>query len=289
MTTKTGLRFVAYVGELLVQRQARTGHVGTTEPLPRPGDEGERRRSAAHPLPGHVGQQRGKAGRTDAARLRELALDCYRLAWILGERSDRPLQVLDVGAHVGAFATNLASARPDVRIECYEPSPQSADHLRRNVNRNSLDDRVRVHELVLAGEAGTMLLDDNSDAGVHNGLVREDHRLVDGDDSPGAHSAVAVKASTFDLAVADSPAPFDVVKVDCEGGEYDLVYRSAKDNWASVQRVVMEYHPVAGESWAELSEWFAAVGLTVVRHEPNGAGLGTAWLSRTGGKKPACA
>src|SRR5215831_10063908 len=33
----------------------------------------------------------------------QFADDCYDVTWLLGTRTDRPLQVLDVGAHVGAF------------------------------------------------------------------------------------------------------------------------------------------------------------------------------------------
>jgi hypothetical protein len=42
----------------------------------------------------------------------------------------------------------------------------------------------------------------------------------------------------------------------------------------------MEYHPVEGETWAELRGWLERVGLHVVRHEPGRPGLGTAWLER---------
>jgi hypothetical protein len=38
--------------------------------------------------------------------------------------------------------------------------------------------------------------------------------------------------------------------------------------------------PYPGESWAQLRDWLAGVGLTVVRHEENGPALGTAWLER---------
>ena len=72
-----------------------------------------------------------------------------------------------------------------------------------------------------------------------------------------------------------------MVKMDCEGGEYGLVYASTPGNWASVQRIVLEYHPVSGESWDELRGWFEDVGLTVVRHTSNTPGLGTAWLARS--------
>jgi FkbM family methyltransferase len=213
----------------------------------------------------------------------QFADDCYDVAWLLGPERTAPLQAIDVGAHVGAFAAHLANRGPAVRVECYEPSPQSAKYLRANVEGNGLADRITVHECALAAEAGTALLDDNSAGSVHNGLVQAEHRLVDGTDALGSRGTIAVATSTFDDAVRAAPGPVDVVKMDCEGGEYGLVYASTPGNWASVQRVVMEYHPVAGESWTELRAWFEGVGLDVVRHTSDSPGLGTAWLARTGG------
>ncbi|PZS20051.1 MAG: hypothetical protein DLM57_02745 [Pseudonocardiales bacterium] len=217
----------------------------------------------------------------------QYADDCYDIDWLLGSSRDAPVHVIDIGAHVGAFAINLAASRPAVRIECYEPSPQSAKYLRRNVDQNRLSDRVTVHECALAAESGSALLDDNSSASVHNGLLCADGRLVDGNDALGSRGTVTVATSTFDQAVRAARGPIDVVKMDCEGGEYSLVYASSLASWASVQRVVMEYHPVAGESWAALRAWLGQAGLTVVRHESNAPSLGTAWLSRTGEERRA--
>jgi len=211
----------------------------------------------------------------------QFADDCYDLRWCLGASVGRPLHVLDVGSHVGAFSINLALARPDVYVECYEPSPDTSRYLQQNVERNDLRDRVRVHQRAMAGTAGTALLDDNSGGSVHNGLVKAEQRLVVGTDALAARAAIEVATTTFDQAVMNSPAPFDLVKMDCEGGEYELVYASSPSNWASVQRVVMEYHPVDGESWAELRDWLERVGLRVVRHQPGRPGLGTAWLARS--------
>ncbi|MGH3262046.1 MAG: FkbM family methyltransferase [Trebonia sp.] len=280
MSQTTGLRLVAYEARRVAQTQRTFANWPTL-------------------LRGLVGEKVGRGGdvltfvtrtavrlscpNVPGARLpmyEQFADDCYDLAWVLGERTGRPLQVLDVGSHVGAFAVNLATARDDVRVECYEPSPDSAGYLRRNIDQNSLSGRIRVHERAMAGEEGTALLDDNSGASVHNGLIKQDHRLVTGDDALGTRSTVSVWTTTFDRALAAAPAPFDVVKMDCEGGEYELVRASSPQSWASVQRVVMEYHPVQGESWDELGDWFERVGLFVVRHESDRSGLGTAWLKR---------
>lgn len=210
----------------------------------------------------------------------QFADDCYDLDWVLGGRRHEPLQVLDVGSHVGAFATNLATAAPKLRVECYEPSPDTAQYLRRNVERNGLSERVRVHEAALSDSEGEALLDDNSGGSVHNGLVREDQRLVEGSDGIGQRHTVTVSTRTFDSAVREAPAAFDIVKMDCEGGEYSLVYASTPSSWDSVSRIVMEYHPVAGESWDELRSYLEGLGFGVVRHKSDGPGLGTAWLER---------
>jgi FkbM family methyltransferase len=213
----------------------------------------------------------------------QFADDAYRLGDLLAPLQGRPIQVFDIGAHIGSFATNLASLHPQSRVECFEPSHESARYLRRNIQQNGLADRIAVHEVALADKEGTALLDDNDGGSVHNGLIQEDRRLVDGADAPERRHAVEVPTTTFDAAVAAAPAPPDIVKMDCEGGEYALVYASAEASWASVSRVVMEYHPVPGESWEGLRDWFAKVGLTVFRHEPDGPGLGTAWLTRRTG------
>ena len=210
----------------------------------------------------------------------QFADDSYRLREFLAPLQGTPIQVLDVGAHIGSFSINLATLHSQARIECYEPSPQSAEFLRRNIGQNGLGARITAHEAALAATEGTALLDDNDSASVHNGLMTSDQRLVDGADALDKRHAIEVRTVTFDGAVAGAPAPLDVVKMDCEGGEYALVYASSQQNWASVSRVVMEYHPVAGESWDELRSWLAGVGLNVYRHESLAPGLGTAWLAR---------
>jgi FkbM family methyltransferase len=211
----------------------------------------------------------------------QFADDAYRLRDFLAPLKDRPLQLLDIGAHIGAFAVNVATTHPQARVDCYEPSPESARYLRRNIEQNDLGGRVNAHEYALSDAEGTALLDDNDGGSVHNGLVQADRRLVDGADALDRRHAVEVPTTTFDKAVAAAAAPPNVVKMDCEGGEYALVYASSPASWAAVSHVVMEYHPVPGQSWDELSTWFAGVGLTVTDHESDSPGLGTAWLTRT--------
>jgi FkbM family methyltransferase len=200
------------------------------------------------------------------------AEDCYDLGWFLGDLADRPIQALDIGAHVGSFSCRLGQVHPDASVDAYEPSVDTAEFLRRNVAANALSDRVTVHEAALAGETGWAMFERAGAASGCNHLAS-----VDGSDEEG----IRVETISFDDVVARSARPIELVKMDCEGGEYDLVYRSTPENWQTVQRLVLEYHPVAGQSWEELRAWFADVGLHVVRSSPGTPGLGVAWLSRT--------
>ena len=96
----------------------------------------------------------------------------------------------------------------------------------------------------------------------------------------GPVTATKVETVAFDEVVSTLSAPIDFIKMDCEGGEYDLTYGSSPDSWASVQRLVLEYHDVEGQSWADLRDWYENVGLRVVREMPANDALGTAWLTR---------
>ncbi len=200
------------------------------------------------------------------------AEDCYHFSWFLGPRAGQPLNVIDVGGQIGTFACRLAQLEPKATIHTYEPSPTSAAVLRRNVERNRFGDRVTVLEEALAASAGTAELDDNEGGSGKNSLTS-----AQGSSGVGT---ITVKTTTFDAAVSALPAPPNVVKIDCEGGEYDLVEASSPESWAAVDRLVIEYHKVPGHSWDELRRWFDGVGLSVQREEPLGEDLGVVWLSK---------
>jgi FkbM family methyltransferase len=201
------------------------------------------------------------------------AEDCYRLQTFLGPLLDRPIQVIDIGGHVGTFACRLAQLHPGATIRTFEPSPTTARYLRRNVEQNGLSGRITVFEQAMAAERGFAELDDNGGGSGLNGLVSAGH-------SAGVGTATRVQTVAFDEVVAEGGAPVDLLKIDCEGGEYDLVYGSSPASWASVRRVVLEYHEVPGQSWPQLRAWFEEIGFEVVRHLPSTEFLGAAWLSR---------
>lgn len=200
------------------------------------------------------------------------AEDCYRLDSFLGPLLAQPVTVVDIGAHVGAFACQLAAKAPHARICCFEPSPTTADYLRRNVADNGFGDRITVSQSAVTARVGESILDDNGGGSALNNLVAA---------TAGA-PGVPVRTTTFDAIVTELGGIADVVKIDCEGGEYDLVLGSSPASWRRVQRIVLEYHPHPGHSWAELRAWFAEQAFAVRAEAPANQQQGVAWLERRG-------
>jgi len=197
--------------------------------------------------------------------------DAYRLDDLTrGLPSD--FTTLDIGGQVGCFSTALAKHSPKARIHAYEASPTTASWLLRNVEGNGIADRVTVHNVALSDHRGTLTFADNGSGSGQNGLTAPE----------GTTTEIEVPCVTFADAVAEAGGRVDLVKLDTEGAEYDIVLSGSPADWAGVQRMVLEYHPVQGHSWSELEAFLATAGLTATRHEEAGVGLGTVWLSREG-------
>ena len=200
------------------------------------------------------------------------AEDCYHLTEFLGPAINEPLRVVDIGAHVGTFACELSRLAPQAQIHCFEPSPTTAGYLARNVAANGFASRISITEAAVTSEVGeTRLIDNGGGSGLnHLASTRDD-----------AAAGIAVQTTTFD-AVSERIGGAQLVKIDCEGGEYDLVLGSSPKSWETVDRLVLEYHPHPRHGWAELRQWFADRGLEPVRVEPATPEQGTAWLARRG-------
>jgi FkbM family methyltransferase len=197
-----------------------------------------------------------------------IAARAYECDWKL---EDQPL-VIDIGAHVGSFLVWLGQMRPRLRGAAYEPDPAARQYLSFNLEANGLD-RVEVFPEAVSARTGNAVLF-RSVPGSGASSLRESSTV-------GATDSIVTPVVDFDQVVARQEGGIDLVKLDCEGSEYDIVLNSAETSWRRVKRVVMEYHPVYGRDPTSLVDRLHFLGFSTVKQRARTPVEGTVWMART--------
>jgi FkbM family methyltransferase len=198
------------------------------------------------------------------------AEDVYRLGWFASDLGGNPV-ALDIGAHVGSFSLAFASRHPQARVAAYEASPQTASYLQRSVATSGLLGRVSCYAEAISTVAGFIDFTDDDTCSPLNAVTpRHDGQLT------------RVPSVTLETAFERLDGGVDLVKIDAEGVEYDIVLASEPALWASVSRVVLEYHEVQGRGREQLVTFFSEAGLRLVAHEPmiGNPNEGLMWFAR---------
>ena len=203
---------------------------------------------------------------TDFFVLREvLAEETYRD--VLPLLPARPLRVVDIGANLGATTIWLSRKARVSEAFCFEPEPDSFRLLNFNLARNGCTGARAIPKAV-------------------GGRSRQ-ARMMLNEATPGGASIYAAAASGQESAgnavevialgdwLRETPGPFDLLKMDCEGAEWEIVRHTSSRDLGRFGAVMAEIHgdpeghqPVAG--FAELIE---SRGFRTVRWDGKCQGL----------------
>jgi FkbM family methyltransferase len=149
--------------------------------------------------------------------LEVLIADCYRL----GDVSEPVRTVLDIGANVGLFCLGARNVFPDAMIHAYEPNPDLEPYLRAQAGAARCDYFMEAVGI----DDGHVVLEKSD----YSGLTRSTPV-----DSGG------IRRIAFAKAIQRLGGNVDLVKVDCEGSEWQFLHD--RDAWRRVRNVAMEYH-----------------------------------------------
>jgi FkbM family methyltransferase len=141
--------------------------------------------------------------------------------------------VIDIGGNIGAFALWAAGCAPGVSIYSYEPFPQNVEYLEKNAKASKLEN-IKVFQAAVAGENGERLL-------------RVEDSWVGHSLSDNAEEGRGIKVETITLDnILEQVGRCDFLKIDCEGGEYEIFYSSKPETLRKIDRIVCEYHDGTG-------------------------------------------
>jgi FkbM family methyltransferase len=142
-------------------------------------------------------------------------------------RADSVRCVVDIGANVGYTVVFLARSFPDAQIVAFEPHPDNARIAMRNIAANHLDGRTTLHVAAAGITPGPAYLTDDSSASRVN--ASRNHKV----------DVLPVKMMDFFETIGSREV--DLLKIDCEGGEYDIVMDPRFES-LNARAVAMEWH-----------------------------------------------
>jgi len=136
--------------------------------------------------------------------------------------------VLDIGANIGDsaiyFALNGAK-----KVIALEPFPKNNKTARKNIDSNNLSDRITLLSAGCSGEKGEITLDPNQEGA--------------GSATRSVSFGVKVPLKTINELIEEYSIPEDsIMKIDCEGCEYDVILSSSEKILRKFTHIQVEYH-----------------------------------------------
>ncbi|HIN80209.1 MAG TPA: FkbM family methyltransferase, partial [Planctomycetes bacterium] len=128
--------------------------------------------------------------------------------------------VLDIGAHVGVTATYISErVGPHGRVHAIEPTPHLFETIRSNIARNSIDN-IEPHQLAISRTDGSTTIYTNALHSGFNSIARTNAEIFHGTSK--TISSVEVQALTLDTFLDRIGAFPRLIKIDCQGAEYEI-------------------------------------------------------------------
>jgi FkbM family methyltransferase len=158
---------------------------------------------------------------------------------IPGFKLSAGMTVIDIGANQGFYS--LYAASHGANVYAYEPCADNFEVLKWNVAKNNLEERVKTFNEAVAGKKGEVKLfiglDTSGDIMSRTASIRNSNR---GGKDAISHS---VRATTLDSILDDLRIEkCDLLKMDCEGAEYEILQNTSQRSFDKIARISMEAH-----------------------------------------------
>ncbi len=168
--------------------------------------------------------------------------DVYDIDELVSKLPAKPV-VIDIGANAGYFDFILLSKVKDARIFAYEPVPANVKLLQSTIENNGLMKEITLHPMAVTGtvqdhldlfvqSAGESTVVASALQGFHNDNTQK----------------ISVPATTLQKIIEDNRLErIDVLKMDCEGSEFDIMYNTPSELLRRASILAIEVHDMDKE------------------------------------------
>jgi len=157
---------------------------------------------------------------------------------------------IDIGAHIGSVTIGLLVDNPALRVVAVEPVPENAALIRENAERNGVTERLAVLPLAAAawGTTETTLHYHfgGSEVATHHAFIGNSDLVATAPEQETVNVSCISLGRLIEIFRMGEPA---VVKIDCEGCEYDVLTDPAV---SKCPLILGEWHNTAGHTMGDV-------------------------------------
>ena len=160
--------------------------------------------------------------------------------------------IIDIGANVGFFTMFAASKYPNCTVYAYEPIESNFRQLQKNKELNSTN-KIHCFNKALCGHRGTIKIRfDAADsfttsATILNTTENED-KLSKTKQYENIKAIEVPCLRLFDVFEEHKIDRCDLLKLDCEGAEYEVLYNAPEEVLSNIDQMAIEVHEGKGSN-----------------------------------------
>lgn len=183
--------------------------------------------------------------------------------------------VVDVGASLGSFS--LYAAQQGAKVFAFEPAPASFEILSQNIRLNGWQDRISPFPQCVGGKAGKRDFFISKLSPLSSFYAGEGKKTT-------------VNCTTLGKIFKEQRLPrLDILKLDCEGAEYEILYQTPSKVLRRIGEIRLEYHRPAGRRGVlparsadptTLTEFLLRKGFALVHQRKDAPTSGILWFTR---------
>lgn len=142
-----------------------------------------------------------------------------------------PKVIIDVGANIGDSTIYFAKKYPKAVIYAYEPAKSVFKILSKNLEQNNVGN-VQTFQLGVGSKKGSVYFYENSKSGLSSLYLKGD-----------TQKRQKINLVTLSQVIKKHKiTSCDLLKIDCEGGEFDILLKLKRNIYSHVKNIVVEYH-----------------------------------------------
>lgn len=140
--------------------------------------------------------------------------------------------IIDIGAHTGMFSALASQYCKKGKVLSYEPNKENYAILIENVQNNKLEN-VSAYKSAVSSKSGIIRLYLNKKDFAAHSLYKKSKQWID------------VESTTIsEIFENNGLTKCDLLKLDCEGAEYDIIMNLPDSYFEKIDKICLEYHNI---------------------------------------------